>query len=564
MHPEKKLIYIADNMYPQFTGGAEINDATLIENLEERGVEVIKYESHTLLPKMVDLYIKSGYIFLISNFLRMFPQSLHRIMEYPGSYSIIEHDHKYLKTRDPSSFPNFEAPADIIVNKELYERANTIFAQSKIHKEIIEKNLRIPNVVNLGMSMWLPKQLQELRGLLTFKQEGKIKHRDTYCVARSRNPTKNQAGTERYCQENNLEYKLFGGEPTEYHPEGDHSWSYFMRCLCRFDTYVHIPAVFETFNRVIVEARMLGLKVISTKHNGCMSEPWFSKYKGLELIDYVESQQSVVAEKVIDYVFENKKHSKPEKLEISEGNITVILNAYRRPQNIKLQVEALKKQSIPPKQIWLWVNAHEDNEGFDFSSLGIDKIFHNNHNWKFYGRFAAALLADTEYIAIYDDDTVPGLNWHENCLRTMTEKEGILGSAGIILKGNKYIQHDRCGWPSQNQHITEVDLVGHAWFFKREWLRYLWQEKPVTWDNGEDIQFAFMAKIHGGIPTYCPPHPPNDKSLWGSILGNELGIDDKATSTNSAISHQQFFSERDTCVQTGLQKGWKTVNKVKI
>lgn len=95
-------------------------------------------------------------------------------------------------------------------------------------------------------------------------------------------------------------------------------------------------------------------------------------------------------------------------------------------------------------------------------------------------------------------------------------------------------------------------------------MRYLWQEKPVTWDNGEDIQFGFMAKIHGGIPTYCPPHPPDDRSLHGSVLGNELGIDDKATSTNATVSHQHFFSERDRCVQEGLKKGWSTVRKIKL
>ena len=61
-----------------------------------------------------------------------------------------------------------------------------------------------------------------------------------------------------------------------------------------------------------------------------------------------------------------------------------------------------------------------------------------------------------------------------------------------------------------------------------------------------------------------PPHPPEDPSLHGSILGNELGIDDKATSTNRAVSHQQFFAQRDECVQEGLRKGWVTVKEVKL
>ena len=52
--------------------------------------------------------------------------------------------------------------------------------------------------------------------------------------------------------------------------------------------------------------------------------------------------------------------------------------------------------------------------------------------------------------------------------------------------------------------------------------------------------------------------------MHGSILGNELGIDSKATSNNNAVSHQQFFTQRDLCVQNGIRNGWKTVNGVKI
>jgi len=301
---------------------------------------------------------------------------------------------------------------------------------------------------------------------------------------------------------------------------------------------------------------MLGCGLVTNNLNGCTYEPWFRKYKGTELIDFIDQKRSEVIQKVKESLFSLTEQR--------DGDITVILNCYRRPYNLKMQVDALRSQSVKPTQIWLWINYHEDNKDFDPATLGVDRVFKNDFNWKFYGRFAAALLADTEYVAIYDDDTVPGKKWHENCLNTMKTHEGILGSAGIILKDKYYVAHDRCGWPTQNKETTEVDLVGHAWFFKREWLRYLWQEKPTTWDNGEDIQFAFMAKIHGGIPTYCPPHPPEDKDLHGSILGNELGIDSKATSTNNAVSHQRFFNERDVCVQTGIMKGWKTVRDVEL
>jgi hypothetical protein len=288
-----------------------------------------------------------------------------------------------------------------------------------------------------------------------------------------------------------------------------------------------------------------------------VSESWFREYTGKELIKFIRGRR----EEIIDIVLETIQGK-----QLSRGgteSITVILNAYRRPYNLRRQIAALRSQTVQPKEIWLWVNDHEDNRGWDYSDLGIDKIFQNNHNWKFYGRFAGALLADTEYVAIFDDDTVPGDRWFENCINTMGTSEGILGSAGVTLNGDRYVQHTRCGWPSQNEETARVDLVGHAWFFKRDWLQYLWREKPTTWDNGEDIQFSYLAQKYAGIQTYCPPHPRGDKSLHGSIMGNELGIDDKATSTNSAISHQQFFSERDFCVQTAIKGGWETVNGIK-
>lgn len=52
--------------------------------------------------------------------------------------------------------------------------------------------------------------------------------------------------------------------------------------------------------------------------------------------------------------------------------------------------------------------------------------------------------------------------------------------------------------------------------------------------------------------------------MHGSILGNELGIDSKATSNNNETSHIQFFTERDYCVQEALKKGWQTVRGIKL
>jgi hypothetical protein len=535
-----KVFYIADFFVEDITGGAEICDNVLLSLLKSKQHKVVRFRSTEVNEKHFKLYNKLGFHFLISNFTRLSAETMTAFVRNPGTYSIIEHDHKYIKHRDPSRYSDFMVPKSDLINEIFYANAKNVFAQSKIHAEVISRNLNI-EVINLGMSLWTDDQLDTIEKFVSSPKA------ETHAIIDSPNPTKNTHKNVRFCETNDLPYTKIG--PSEY--------SHFIEQLSKCEKIVFFPAVLETFNRVLVEAKMLNCKIITNNRNGCVSEPWFSELSGQELIDYARSERSNVVEKIVNAITQNPQRNTPE-------DITVILNAYRRPYNLAMQIEAIRAQTHPPKNLWLWVNAHEDNKDFDFESLDVDRIFKNDYNWKFYGRFAAALLADTEFLAIYDDDTIPGKRWHQNCLETMKIKEGILGSAGIILKGNRYVQHDRCGWPTQNAETTEVDLVGHSWFFKRDWLKYLWQEKPTTWENGEDIQFAFMSKIHGGIKTYCPPHPPEQPELHGSILGNELGIDSKATSNNQEVTHNQFFSERDMCVQTGLQKGWQTVNGVSL
>ena len=79
--------------------------------------------------------------------------------------------------------------------------------------------------------------------------------------------------------------------------------------------------------------------------------------------------------------------------------ITVILNCYRRPQYLKEQIAAIKSQTIKPEEIIIWYNNPENGQQYNVSGLGA-KVILCDHNFKFHGRFAAALLAKTKYVAL--------------------------------------------------------------------------------------------------------------------------------------------------------------------
>lgn len=237
------------------------------------------------------------------------------------------------------------------------------------------------------------------------------------------------------------------------------------------------------------------------------------------------------------------------------NNITVILNVYKRVQYLKQQIDAIESQTVKPKDIWIWYNKAEDREQVDLNKdFGKYRIINSNYNFKFHARFALALLAQSGYIAVFDDDTIPGNRWFENCFNTLKEKGNvILGCSGIYLRTNEnYRTYKKIGWNGQKSNEPlKADLVGHAWFFKKEILRYLFSEEPYSWDNGEDIQLSFLSYLKAGIETFVPPHPAGDKSLWGSILGQEFGGDE-----NASCKTPRHYAVRDMVVKKYIDRGY--------
>ncbi len=518
------VVFIADLFKENLIGGAELNDSVLINYLSNNGFNVIKAHSTAVTEEM----ILENDLFLISNFTQLSERLKQMIML--KKYIIYEHDHKYIKTRNPSNYPNFLAPKTQIINRDFYAKAHKVVVLSKICKEVIEKNLQINNVISIGCSLWSKEKLDYIESITDTE---KI---DKYCVLNSSNSIKGTKEAIQLCELKDLDYELVGNLPEKE----------MLLELSKYKYFVFLPQVLETLSRITVEAKMLNCKVLTKSQMlGAASEDWF-KLSGKELISTIRQKVDAALNTFVEILNEEK-------------DITVILNCYRRPEYLQKQIDSLKSQTIKPKQIWIWVNHHEDNESVDFSQYDVDRVIKNDFNWKFYGRFAGAMLAETKYIALFDDDTIPGTKWFENCLNTIEQTPGILGGAGVLLKEDKYYGHERTGWSAQNSTTAEVDLVGHAWFFEKDWLKYLWMEKPFTWENGEDIQFSYTAQKYGNIKTYCPPHPPEEKELHSSLMGYELGVDAKATSNSR--NHEVFYAQRDACVKNAIINGWQPVYK---
>lgn len=238
--------------------------------------------------------------------------------------------------------------------------------------------------------------------------------------------------------------------------------------------------------------------------------------------------------------------------------VTTILTGYRRLDILPHQAAAVERQSVGRQPIWLWTNGAEDlSASRSLQMSSVDRLCVSPFNWRFFARFALALTAETEFVAIMDDDSIPGRRWYENCLDTITDSPGILGTGGVtFVDAYTYdSEEQKAGWANPLGVATRVDFVGQSWFFRREWLRFFWAEDPVLWTNGEDMHFAYCAQRYGDIPSYCPPHPEGDYDLWGSTRP-EIDADSRATS----ISDPNFWSERRTCFDGYRGRGWDLLN----
>lgn len=232
--------------------------------------------------------------------------------------------------------------------------------------------------------------------------------------------------------------------------------------------------------------------------------------------------------------------------------ITTIIQIYRRPDYLAEQLEAVAKQTVKSDKIIIVHN--EGNADFEYPDNA--QLVYANPNMKFHLRFAIGLLADTEYVSFLDDDTIPQPKWYENCINTIKKHDCLCVTNGrIFIPPNKW---SGPGWGNPSNNEVLVDFGGHAWFLRTKNLKYMWFDEIYERNNGEDIMLSANLQIFGNIPTYTPPHPLNDTSLWGSDYdkARKYGSDSVA----HWITQPTHYQERFDLIRKYVLKGWKLIN----
>jgi hypothetical protein len=225
--------------------------------------------------------------YIISNISLMKPDLVRQIPNL--NYIIIENDYKICPSRHPWRYPDNIIPKSDRINYDLYEKAKAVFVQTTDHMNIYLKNDVKGNFINLECSIWSDTDLDMLNNLLNKYKEKNGK----YGVYYTNNWIKNTQGNLKYCSENKLPFSII--KETKNRVE-------FLENLAKCDGLVFYPLARETFCRLVVEAKCLGLNVITSKNYGASLESWFDELSGLTLIEFLKNKTTENVNKIKTYL----------------------------------------------------------------------------------------------------------------------------------------------------------------------------------------------------------------------------------------------------------------------
>ena len=245
------------------------------------------------------------------------------------------------------------------------------------------------------------------------------------------------------------------------------------------------------------------------------------------------------------------------KSSLGEPRVAVLLTVHKR-KNLRRQLDSILGQTMQPESITVFQNGlFQRLPTRLLRRKGVDFVV-NSANTGYFGRFAHLFNLEADYVAVLDDDIIPGERCLENYVNQAIELGGIVGGNGRIARTNPHLD-DLVQPPDTGKRevATLVDFVGHMWVFEKRLLRDMFSVEPATTQTGEDMHLCFSAKKLSGVRSYVAQQVADEESC--DITNNKLSSDEFSSfkSTPKPLREsveQHFFSQGLTFITPDEQR----------
>lgn len=232
--------------------------------------------------------------------------------------------------------------------------------------------------------------------------------------------------------------------------------------------------------------------------------------------------------------------------------VEVVLINYKRPENVRLIVDAFRKQTVPCFISLCDLPASPEHSLNDETLKKVDRVFRWNHNFGPFNRYVPNAGYSHEFTYFSDDDMSPG----SRCIEFFIEQADRIKRFGVLGQQARTLDKDLVYRPANVQRgkaLTQVDFVVRGYFTRTEnlyALSVLRNQMGLRPDIGlEDDLLLCVSMPHVcGLPNYLLPANKDKETRMNLFNLSEEGA------RNQRVDH---FADRTDFCKKAFDLGWR-------
>ncbi len=262
--PNTEFIFVSDLYSNEYIGGAELTTDAIISYSKQK---IFCLHSESLTPELVEKN-KDKY-WILCNWSKSPIEGRIQLVQSACKYSVIEYDYKYCKFRSSHLHKlTTKNDCDCHIDRygkwvaAFYKKAEHIFFMSSGQmNEYCRFFPYLKDNAKVLSSVWEEKDYQKFLDIRNTRVSN-----NKWAILKGGSWIKNQEATEKYAKIHNLNYELIGGL----------SYKEFINKLGQYEGLIFHPAGFDTCPRLVIEAKLMGLKLDLNENVQHKDEEWFN------------------------------------------------------------------------------------------------------------------------------------------------------------------------------------------------------------------------------------------------------------------------------------------------
>lgn len=269
-----KIFFISDHFADDYVGGAEMAFEAIIEQCP---CEVIKIKSENLKENMLSGEMR-GHFVVVGNFTKLDNISMLEKIAENCKFVLIEYDFKMCGSRNPTvhhyrTGNEFKEPIPEI--KSFFEKAECVFFMAKKQMDWAVNVCKMKRVEVLS-STFTREQFEKLEAIRKEPEQKRV----GYVIQYSESTVKGTKQAVEYAYRKIIDYKLL------YNLSNDEMFREFRKV----EGFIFLPFGEDTCPRTVIEAKILGCKVIVNSNVLNHDEDWFDTDDHEKTIEYLKGR----------------------------------------------------------------------------------------------------------------------------------------------------------------------------------------------------------------------------------------------------------------------------------